>query len=251
MVEQRPTIQGSLIGLRCSKLFGMNSILEKNTGMVVYTAIFGNVKDELRIPAKQTNSEIKFYAFLDREQAEKLPSNYHGWHIRPPYFNLPDPRLQARKHKVLSHALFPNSRFSLWLDGSFQLTLQSVDELILRYLADRDLCVFRHKSRNCIYDELQACIDQNKDNHDVMRKQVARYREQGYPPNHGLVETSAVLRRHNTPIVEFNQTWWDEISTGSCRDQLSFNYVMWKMKSRYSTFEGRINRNPYFSFFDH
>jgi hypothetical protein len=51
----------------------------------------------------------------------------------------------------------------------------------------------------------------------------------GYPKGKGLSETSAVLRKNTAKIVSFNEAWWSEISRGSRRDQLSFDFLVWKL----------------------
>jgi hypothetical protein len=45
-----------------------------------------------------------------------------------------------------------------------------------------------------------------------------------------------ILRRHTDAIRHLNEAWWNEIVRGSRRDQLSFNYVAWKLGLRYATF---------------
>ena len=45
-----------------------------------------------------------------------------------------------------------------------------------------------------------------------------------------------ILRRHTDAIRRLNEAWWNEIVRGSRRDQLSFNYVAWKLGLSYATF---------------
>ena len=53
-----------------------------------------------------------------------------------------------------------------------------------------------HPARKCIYKEAEACIALKKDAREVIEKQIARYRAEGYPKNAGMFETGVVLRRH-------------------------------------------------------
>lgn len=39
--------------------------------------------------------------------------------------------------------------------------------------------------------------------------------------------------------------WWKIIATYSKRDQLSFNYIMWKLKKNYTVIPGNIRDNEY------
>ena len=81
---------------------------------------------------------------------------------------------------------------------------------------------------------MKACTGQHKDDPDIMRKQVDRYMQAGYPEHHGLVETTVLLRWHTPRVAEFNAAWWTELTNGSLRDQLSFNYVAWKQRMAYA-----------------
>jgi hypothetical protein len=147
--------------------------------------------------------------------------------------------------------VFPDAEYSIWIDGCLQLMNTAPDDLISKYLKDNDICVFRHKFRNCVYEELRACILQEKDDPDIMIRQVKRYHQEGYPRYNELAETTAVIRRHTKKVIEFNNTWWKEINAGSLRDQLSFNYVAWKLGIKYATFSGTCSNNPYFKWFRH
>lgn len=65
---------------------------------------------------------------------------------------------------------------------------------------------------------------------------MARYRAEGLPEDAGLIEAPVILRRHTDAIRRLNESWWGEIVRASRRDQLSFNYVAWKLGLRYGTF---------------
>jgi hypothetical protein len=44
------------------------------------------------------------------------------------------------------------------------------------------------------------------------------------------------LRRHTQAVRAFNEAWWTEIVRGSWRDQLSFDYISWKLGISYVNF---------------
>ncbi len=220
-------------------------------GDVVYTGIFGDISDELRVRPRQ-NTAVAFISFLDEQRSKKYRFfNSTRWKVYKPQFRYENLRRQARAHKVLAHKIFKNCRYSLWIDGCLQLTDNNVIGEMEKYLKNTDICVFKHRSRNCVYDELKACIEQQKDDKGIMITQAAKYQEEGYPANNGLAETTALLRRHNKATMEFNEMWWEEICNGSYRDQLSFNYTAWKLGMNYEVFAGNSIRNPYFKWFRH
>jgi hypothetical protein len=218
-------------------------------GMYVYTAIFGGINDKLRYRARQ-KQDISFLAFTDDEK-QRVERKKKRWLIQPPVFYLENARRKARAHKILAHQLFKNAQYTLWVDGCLKIIEKDIDAMIEKHLFDADICVFKHKRRKCVYEEVNACIQQNKDEPQVMLSQVERYRREGYPENNGLAETTAVLRRHNDTTALFNELWWKELAEGSLRDQLSFDYVAWKLRIKYNVFPGTCMHSPYFKWYRH
>lgn len=219
---------------------------------VVYTAIFGDIRDRLRSLPSQRNNEVAFFAFLENtgiiDPGTVAPIK---WETADAIFHDNNPRRQARAHKILSHKLFKTAGYTLWIDGSIQIVHDNVLNIMEEYLENADLCVFKHRTRQCIYEEVFACIEQRKDDKGTMIDQVARYLKHDYPRNNGLAETTVLLRRNCMRISKFNEMWWSELENGSYRDQLSFDYVAWKMGIKYNTFPGTIENNPYFKWIKH
>jgi alkaline ceramidase TOD1/glycosyltransferase MUCI70-like protein len=185
--------------------------------------------------------DAQYVAFLDRKQrrsGRKTASAYDGFE---------DPVRNARHHKVLLHRWFPSAAYSLWIDGSVVLTFEHrVLELVDAHLRDTDIAVFPHRTRTCVYEEELACIEQEKDDPVVISGHVERYRREGYPASNGLAETSVILRGHTPEANRFCEAWWNEIVTGSRRDQLSFPYVAWKLGVDYARLPGTLAENSLF-----
>ncbi len=208
--------------------------------IVVYTAIAGNY-DSLKEQPHTATQGVDFVAFLDEPRQSKT------WRPRAIHTDFRDPIRDAKIHKILSHIYFPDALYSLWIDGSVTIRFPfSIRRLIELYLADCDLAVFQHKSRTCIYQEAGVCLQRRLDDPAIIWCQICRYTQEGYPSNAGLPECTVVLRRHTDTVKAFNEAWWDEITRGSKRDQLSFPYVAWKAGLRYGTFPGSISDNPLF-----
>lgn len=213
---------------------------------VVYTAIFGDIRDFLFSP-QNLKPTTRRDAYLDVDR----PGATNGWATKPPAWeHATNPRLRARRHKILSHQLYPDEDLTLWVDGCLT-PLADPEYLAAKYLQDVDICLFRHMERNCVYQELEACIKLRKDDPEVMRNQVLGYRDAGYPYNNGLAETTAVLRRHTPEIRELNERWWSEVRNKSLRDQLSLDYLCWSMNIRYSVFAGQRTQSPHFQWRPH
>lgn len=133
-----------------------------------------------------------------------------------------DERLNAKIFKVLSHR-YISEQYSIWLDGNVELTC--TPEELIELMGDKDVLVFKHPERNCIYDEAVVCKSLHLDSHSIIDSQVSRYRLLGWPINAGLASCRIIVRRNNDVIEQCNNKWWAEITSGSVRDQLSFPVV--------------------------
>jgi hypothetical protein len=157
-----------------------------------------------------------------------------------------DPIRDARMYKILPHKFLPGYDYTVWLDGSLIIKDPRIAELVSKALKDKEMALFKHRERNCIYKELEVCIEQKRDDPEVMRAQIEKYRKEGYPENNGLGETGVLIRKKSNKVIKHNEAWWNEIESHSKRDQLSFNYVLWKQGLETAQIEGNAEFNPYF-----
>jgi len=204
-----------------------------------YTAITHNY-DKLIDPPFDICADVDLVAFV---HSSNITMRWEAKHLTNAH---KDPCRSAKFYKVLPHRIFPEAQFSLWVDGSLDFVLPFPICNLLDYLANADLAVFAHPVRHCLYEEACECVVKDLDHPDVIYKQIQRYTKEGYPPNLGLVEATAILRRHCTRVNEFNEHWWREIEGGSKRDQLSFNYVAWKQGLNFTYFPGDVGANGRF-----
>ena len=198
-----------------------------NNKIVVYTCITGGY-DNLIEPSVIT-SGVDYVCFTDNPNLKSK-----AWKIRP----IPDELLsyskvkQQRGVKILAHRYLSDYDISIWVDGAVQ-----VKGDIKEYLKELDLSKYsvfipEHPSRKCIYSEKDACVKIKKikgDEITLAEKQMNRYKNEGFPSNFGLVQTNVMIRRHNDMYCnELMERWWNELKDYSHRDQLSFNYALWK-----------------------
>ena len=217
------------------KISKAENYLKMSDKIVVYTAIT-NQYDSLS--DTEADSEVSYVVFTESEIRQTF------WEKRKICDVYRDTRRNARRHKILSHEYFPDASITLWIDGSFDLKVP-VKHLVEKYLANSDIAVFPHPWRNCIYEEFDACCQWKLDHYWTMKKQVNRYRQEGYPSNNGLVATGIILRRNTEQMKKLNDMWWHEIEYGSVRDQLSFNYCLWKLGIEYTEIKGNILSSEY------
>lgn len=133
-----------------------------------------------------------------------------------------NPRRNAKFYKVLPHIYLPEHMWSIWVDANIKLNI-SPKELIS--LAKKDVLVFRHPDRNCLYEEAQTCMDAGFDDKNLILKQVQKYRNNGFPAQNGLAICGILIRKNTEENCRLNEQWWVEICRGSHRDQISFPYI--------------------------
>jgi hypothetical protein len=131
-------------------------------------------------------------------------------------------RLNAKIYKVLPH-LYLETNYSIWVDGN--VILKVSPETLIHKLGDKDIAVFNHIDRDCIYDEAKTIIDLKLDDKETVIEQINRYKQNGYMKNQGIGMCFMIIRKHTNKIARLNERWWAEICRGSSRDQLSFPYV--------------------------
>jgi len=94
---------------------------------------------------------------------------------------------------------------------------------------DADFNMMKHPCRTCIYQEAETIKNENIDKSLNFIPQIARYKKEGFPEEYGL-NACGIIGRHNNAFTErFEKEWWHQVMIGSYRDQLSFDYVRWKL----------------------
>lgn len=155
-----------------------------------------------------------------------------------------EPRRNGKVPKILTHRLFPQARYSIWIDGKMELI---VDPLLMleRYLwrGKHTFAIAQHKHHRNVYEE----ADSNK-----RRKRYARplidlhmkiYYYEGMEPwssSKGIVsdvpEGAIIIREHTTINNLFSCLWFNEVDLFTPRDQLSFGYVVYRLGSAFRFF---------------
>ncbi len=143
------------------------------------------------------------------------------------YDKFKNERRNSRIAKMLPHLYFA-SEFSIYIDGNIRL-LKSPEELIAIHLKDHDIAVYKHPTRDCLYDEATKCAMKKLDDPELIIEQVKAYEDTDFPKHVGLAECGIIFRRHTDKVREFNEAWWAEYCRYSCRDQISFMYALNKV----------------------
>lgn len=161
---------------------------------------------------------------------------------------------QQRIVKICPHRYLSDYDISIWVDGNIAI-IGNLNNFILQY--DLNICslyIRKHPSRNNVYDEAKTIITLNKESLDIVQNIINRYSAEHYPKNNGLVESNIILRKHiDTKCQNFNYAWAQELLLNSHRDQLSFNYIVWKINFNYKhlTNEENLRHNNIFTITSH
>ncbi|KAF7817547.1 uncharacterized protein G2W53_031516 [Senna tora] len=217
---------------------------------VVSTCAFGG-GDDLYQPIGMSETSLKkvcYVAFWDEItlRAQELVEHRIGedgfigkWRVvvvRDLPFS--DQRLNGKIPKMLSHRLFPQAEYSIWVDSKSQFRRDPLGVLeALLWRSNSVLAISEHGARGSIYDEAKAVVKKNKATPEEVEVQINQYRKDGLPQGNrfdgkkALCEASVIVRKH-TPLTNLLMClWFNEAVRFTSRDQLSFPYVVWRLKA--------------------
>lgn len=218
--------------------------------LVVVTCTFGG-GDDLWQPIGMTNVSLDktcYVAFWDDVTAASMAEEgvipdprmrtVGLWRIVV-VKNLPfeDQRRNGKIPKMLGHRLFPKARYSIWVDAKSQFRRDPISVLeALLWRPQVALAISEHGARSCIYQEGEAIVAKRKALPEEVAVQLQRYRSEGLPVNatfdgrRVLAEASVIVREHTTLTNLFMCLWFNENVRFSARDQLSFGYVLRRLR---------------------
>lgn len=199
---------------------------ELSKRIVVYTVIMGDY-DYLREPEfVMDNCDYVCFTNNPKLRSERWKIIYDSVE------NLDNTRWQ-RRHKVLAHKYLPDYEWSIYIDGNVKL-IGDLRDYICKEARESTILCLKHPERDNIFDEAEECIKFNKDSKEKIEEQISRYKHTGYDGSNGLIVSNVLVRKHMDPtVIRLMEGWWNEIESGSRRDQLSFNYVCWKYDFKY------------------
>ncbi|OAY25135.1 hypothetical protein MANES_17G069800v8 [Manihot esculenta] len=233
--------------------------MESCNGVVVVSAIF-NDHDKIRQPktlGSKTQDNVCFFMFVDDKTIEGLSQHQlisrksleyslGVWRIikvssTDLYEN---PAMNGVIPKYLVHRLFPNSKFSIWIDAKLQLM---VDPLLLIHTfvvpKEVDMAISQHPYFIHTMEEALATARWRKWwDIDALRIQMETYCENGlqpWTPNKlpypsDVPDSALILRRHGANSNLFSCLMFNELEAFNPRDQLAFAYIRDHMNPKLS-----------------
>lgn len=212
---------------------------------VVFTCLAGEY-DSLKEP-NAIDPNWDYICFTDLNIKSKT------WKIVPipTELNHHIPAKKARAIKLMPHRYLPDYDMSVWVDASIQIK-RSITEFVAHDFKENDVfAISKHPDRVCIYTEGEAVKKMYKDKADIVDNQLNRYRAERYPTNWGLVQSGIIIRHKTEQVIDFCERWWLEVESGSRRDQLSFNYVLWKKPIPIVPLHARVFCSQFFHLYSH
>lgn len=224
--------------------------METCQGVLVASAIFGAF-DIVRQPKNISEFARRnscFHMFVDEETEAFLKNSTELgsdkriglWRIIVVH-NLPysDPRRNGKIPKLLLHRLFPNARYSLWVDAKLELVVDPY-QILERFLwrKNASFAISRHYRRFDVFVEAEANKAAGKYENASIDFQIEFYKKEGltpfsadkFPITSDVPEGCVIVREH-VPISNlFTCLWFNEVNRFTPRDQISFATVRDKIR---------------------
>lgn len=83
---------------------------------------------------------------------------------------------------MLAHRLFPNAKYSIWVDSKSQFRRDPIGVLeALIWRSNSVLAISEHGARSSVYDEAKAVVWKHKATPEEVEVQLAQYHRDGLP----------------------------------------------------------------------
>ncbi|OIW11538.1 hypothetical protein TanjilG_26904 [Lupinus angustifolius] len=248
-------VKGSRPGRQTGFDFDEEDLLELDQyhDVIVASAIFGNydVIQQPRNISSEAKKNIPFYMFIDQETETYMKnvsilgsSRRVGlWRIfvvrNPPYA---DSRRNGKIPKLLLHRIFPNVRYSIWIDGKLGLVVDPY-QVLERFLwrTNATFAISRHYRRFDVFVEAEANKVAGKYENASIDHQIqfyqhhdglTHYSKAKLPITSDVPEGCVIIREH-IPITNlFTCLWFNEVDRFTSRDQLSFSTARDKIMAK-------------------
>lgn len=195
-----------------------------NKKYVIYSAIIGSYDNILQPDC--IDNRFDYILFSD-----DIPENKIGiWEIKKINKTFANNTLKARYVKTNAFELLDSKYdFYIWIDANIKI----LSDYIYKHSLDLfekgiEISSMWHNVRDCIYDEAFVVYTNLLEHDYVIYNWYHKLLWNFYPKHNGLHETNVLyIKNSNTIKVLFNK-WWHCIKTYSKRDQLSFDFLLWK-----------------------
>lgn len=152
----------------------------------------------------------------------------------------------AGKRPKLTPFSFVDADVAVWMDASMQIVRTDFRDYCASSLGGNDVVASLHpEDRDCLFQEAAYCQDWPQNTLMPLREQTAFYRAQGMPEHWGLWACGVLVWRDTARSRAFGAEWLAHNEQWSTRDQVSFPFVLWKMRPKFGTFDWHQSRQNY------
>lgn len=210
--------------------------------VAIVSAIYDNY-DTVKPPLDQFGGDYDVEWIMVTDDSNLVAP---GWRVVVEPRSGVHPNRAAKRPKMLPWLYAPTAEYSIWLDASYQvISRHLVIDLVTRA---NPIAQFTHPWRACVYAEAEESVKLQKYKGQPCLRQVARYRERGFPAGWGLWATGVIARKHTPEIKNFGEHWLYECENYSFQDQLSHPYCLYEAVLRPSSLPGNHLVNKWLSY---
>jgi hypothetical protein len=139
-----------------------------------------------------------------------------------------NPKLQQRTIKICPHLyLPPHYDIAVYLDAVIIPNMNVVDTMVNLVSNNQiNLIHVKHQERNKIKDEAEKVIKTKLEHADNVNTILSLQQKDKFKDDVGLTETALLVRKYKN-MIAFSEEWIKCVKI-CIRDQISFNYVLWK-----------------------
>ncbi len=201
----------------------------KNLKKVVFSVLLGEYDS---ISTFNVQKGFDYYLFTDNLNGK---FNHTNWTIVPipeEVQKLNVSRFKKQRFiKLHPHLYFKDYDISIYFDSNFKI-IEDLNIFLIRILSPKyNIYCLEHPERNSVFNETYAVVQHIKEKESIASIVREKYKKEKYPDENGLIEGCLIIRKHNeNDSIYLMNKWYEEINNYSHRDQLSFNYVLWKTR---------------------
>lgn len=209
--------------------------------IAVYTSIFGEIDDFKVQPACEG---VDYIIFTDKHKPVE------GADVRVVESKYDNNRMSAKWYKVFPHKCLPEYRYTIFIDGSLQITNPNFAKEAIKHIGEDGIGIWLHPDRNDVIEESEASKPMRKYENTKVIEQALEYDKEGLPRYSGLWCTGTIVRdNQNKRMQEAMELYMAEMEKWTYQDQISFPYIVWKMNLKINTFPlevGNFDKNNWF-----
>ena len=194
-------------------------------------------------------SNVDYYLFTDNQNIKS--HNYKKILVETKEKN---PSLDNRSLKLNIPDELLNYDLTIYLDTNICI-VDDISSLIESFLSSKaEIGLFKHPYHNSINDDIDMCIESNKSNAEIIKKELDYYESLGLVPRDNLSDNSIIFRKkQNENMLNAMKYWTHLVKSFSGRDQISLPMVRSKfnLNEYFFNFSPRTKDNNYFVVFPH